>query len=108
MKDVYISFPIESEWYEKYRSRGYTVPILSNLTNCFTFSLPTSEYIEDELLVNLANSIGTVDCPIVKLSYATDEVYVQFKKLFKPTLINHDSYGKKEITTFVFVEYIKN
>ncbi len=107
MKNIIISFPIESEWYKKYRSRIYIVSTLSNLTNCFTFSLPTSEYIDDELLINLANSIGTVDCPLVKLSYETDEVYVRFKRLFKPTLINHDSYGEKEITTFVF-EYTKN
>lgn len=107
MKKVIISFPIESEWYKKYGSRTYAVPILSNLTNCFTFSLLTSEYIDDELLINLANSIDTVDCPLVKLSYTTDDVYVQFKRLFKPALINHDSYGEKEITTFVF-KHTKN
>ena len=107
MKNVIISFPIESEWCKKYGSRTYTAYALSNFTNCFTFSLTTSEYINDELLINLANSMGTVDCPLVNLSYTTDEVYVQFKRLFKPILINHDSYGENEITTFVF-EYTKD
>lgn len=107
MESVIISFPIESEWYKKYGSKTYTVLILSQLTNSFTFSLPTNEYKDDELLNNLANSIGTVDCPLVKLSYATDEVYVQFKRPFKPSFIANGNYGKKEITTFVF-NYTKN
>ena len=107
MKNVIISFPIESEWYKKYSSRTYTVPILSHLTERFTFSIPTEEYIDDEMLINLANSIGTIDCPLVKLSYTTDEMYVELKRYFKPTLIAHDTYGDKEITTFLF-EYTKN
>ena len=104
MKNVIISFPIESEWYEKYHSRVYEVTTLESGSEKFAFSLPTEDYLNDELLLKLANSACTIDAAQVKLSYTTDDVYVQFKRLFNLSHVFHSELG---YTAFVF-EYIKN
>lgn len=104
MKNVIISFPIESDWYEKYGSRTYEVTTLESSGEKFAFSLSTEDYFNDKLLMKLANSAGTVDAAQVKLSYTTDDVYVQFKRLFS---LNHVFHSELGYTAFVF-EYIKN
>ena len=104
MKQVTIGFPIESEWHQEYSSRTYEVMTLESSGEKFAFSLSTEDYFNDELLMKLANSACTIDAAQVKLSYATDDVYVQFKRLFSLSHVFHSELG---YTAFVF-EYIKN
>lgn len=104
LKNVTITFLTASDWYKKYQKRTYTVLLLSRFVERFAFSMYTDDYIDDEMLINLANSIGTVDAPLVKISYDTDEDYVQIKRWFVPSIISHNEDG---VTTFVF-EYTKN
>ena len=84
----------------------FQVLTLNLSENHFTFSLPYDDYINDKYLIDLANSIGTIDSSPVLIRYTTDDIKATIKWHLKPISIMHDCFEGKEITTFV-LEFIK-